>query len=204
MAFYESYTIDQLNRALTASKWMLGIFGVIFAMVGICNQWITDRIGTLQKADKEKAAIRQHEADETISAARAEAASAKQLAADLEARQKPRVLPADFIQSLTATASQSPAKDDLQISCVVGDPEAWALAEQIKAAFVAGGFRFERIVPVITTPPVIGLSLTARDISPSPLHACVAAIITHFGLPLNAAPAQAGDKPWTITIGRKP
>lgn len=52
MAFYESWTVDQLTRALTASKWVLGISGVVFAFVGVANQWITDRISTLQRAEK--------------------------------------------------------------------------------------------------------------------------------------------------------
>src|SRR4051794_20038172 len=85
MAFYESYTIDQLNRALTASKWMLGIFGVIFALVGICNQWITDRITTLQKADKAKS-------QERLKVSEAELEQTKAKVQSLEATAQPRTL----------------------------------------------------------------------------------------------------------------
>lgn len=204
MPLFEGFTVDQLNRMLSLSRWGLGLFGVLTASVGILNQYISDRIAIVQKAEKEKAAVRQREAEEILVTARAEASSAKKLVAELEAKQKPRVLPDDFLRALTQEASQSAAKDDLQINCVVGDPEAWALAEQLKSAFVAAGFRFERIVPVITTPPVIGLSVSARDINPSPLHSCIVGIMKHFGMSLSVNQARPEEKPWTISIGRKP
>jgi hypothetical protein len=204
MTLFEGLTVDQLNRLLSLSRWGLGIFGVLTAVVGVLNQYVSERIAEIQKGDKEEAAIRQKAAEETLTAVRVEAESARKLAAELETRQKPRILPDELVQAIIQTAAQATGKDDLQISCVVGDPEAWALAEQLKAAFVAAGFRFERIVPVITTPPVIGLSVSARDVSPSPLHACIAALMRHFGLPLSAAPTRDGEKPWTITVGRKP
>jgi hypothetical protein len=55
MTFYEHYTLDQLNRALTASKWLLVIFGVVLACAGILNQWLSDRIATLQREEDKSA-----------------------------------------------------------------------------------------------------------------------------------------------------
>lgn len=196
---------DELQRWASILRWVGLSVTAIGILITFGSHYVADKLLVVQRADKIKAQERQKISDEQLAAANAKAEEASKLAAELESRQKPRVLPDTLVQSLITTASQATRKDDLEISCVVGDPEAWALAGQIKGAFESAGFKFERIVPVITTPPVIGIAVSSRDISPSPVHACVAAILNHFAIPLKANPVHEGNKAtWIINIGKKP
>lgn len=45
-------SVDELNRILTGSKWLLGSLAVLTALAGIFNQWVTDRVARLQAAAK--------------------------------------------------------------------------------------------------------------------------------------------------------
>jgi len=136
---------------------------------------------------------------------KAEAAEAKKIADDIEMKQRPRLLPEEVAEVISMMASQCIQKDALQITCAIGDNEAWALAEQIKAAFEKGGFKVDRIVPVITTPPFLGIRAGSKDLSPSPLHNAVGLILNHFKHPLSAEPIPEKEPfIWSVRVGRKP
>lgn len=186
------YGISQGGDIISYS---ITLFGVALTSAG---QLIGHAQVRHQDAAKEQAEAR-------IAEARAEATAAKKLADDLELKQRPRSLPGDIAALVTAMASQSPEKNSLQITCVVGDTEAWALAEQIKAAFEQAGFTFDRIVPVITTPPFSGVRVGSKDLSPSPLHQAVGLLLNHFQLPLSAEPIHDNEPyVWSIRVGKKP
>ena len=78
-------SVDDLNKMLTASKWVLGILAVLIAVAGIFNQWISDRIARLQVKEK----IRAHE---QLQVSEAELQRTKAKTAELEAKLAPRVL----------------------------------------------------------------------------------------------------------------
>ncbi len=45
-------SLDELNRVLAGSKWLLGGLAVLIALAGIFNQWVSDRIAKLQARAK--------------------------------------------------------------------------------------------------------------------------------------------------------
>ena len=63
---FDAYSLEQLNRILTASRWALGIFAIVTAAVGILNQCISDRISVLQKTEKTTAETRLKKAEEKL------------------------------------------------------------------------------------------------------------------------------------------
>ncbi|MGE3175943.1 MAG: hypothetical protein AB7O32_00620 [Vicinamibacterales bacterium] len=48
-------SIETLTRILTASKWVLGVLAVLTAIAGVFNQWVSDRITSLQNREKSDA-----------------------------------------------------------------------------------------------------------------------------------------------------
>jgi hypothetical protein len=185
---------------------ILAILGWLITGVGIFAGFHLTKVRAVESdAKARKAEVQRVETVEELRIAKAEASAAKKLADDLEAKQRPRSIPDDVLATITAIASTAPKKDILQITCVVGDNEAWALAEQIKSAFEKGGFTFDRIVPVITTPPFSGIRAGSRDLRPSPVHDAVGVILKHFKMPLSAEPIPENEPfVWSIRIGKKP
>jgi hypothetical protein len=171
-------------------------------LIGVALTSAGHLIGMAQSKHQKAATVA---AEARIAEARAEAAAAKKLADNLELKQRPRSLPPEVAGVLSVMASHCPQKDALQITCAVGDNEAWALAEQIKSAFEQGGFTFDRIVPVIKTPPFSGIRVGSKDLSPSPLHQAIGFLLNHFQLPLSAQPIQDNEPfIWSVCVGKKP
>src|SRR5689334_816953 len=54
MAIFEAYSLDQLNRVLTFSKWMLIVCGIIFVVFLILNQWLASRVSSLQDEENKQ------------------------------------------------------------------------------------------------------------------------------------------------------
>jgi hypothetical protein len=187
-------------------SFIIALIGWGVTGIGIVVGFHLNKVKSIEAEDKARNSEAQRiETVEELRIAKAEAFAAKKLADDLEAKQQPRRLPPDVVAGITALASQATEKNVLQITCVIDDPEAWALAEQIKAAYVASGFTFERIVPTMTTPPIVGISVASRDLTPGPLHTSIAALLSHFGKPPNAStPPEHMTGKWFIQVGRKP
>ncbi len=126
------------------------------------------------------------------------------LIANLEDKQKPRVISEDVISAIITEASKSTEKDIVQITCVTDDPEAWALATQIYEAFKSAGFKFERILPTITTPPIHGIKIQSSDLSPNHIHASIILLMQGLNLPLEAEQLKDNKSgKWRINIGKK-
>ena len=115
------------------------------------------------------------------------------------------MLPRKWSQPLLL-ASGARDKTGLQVTCIVGDSEAWTLAEQIKSAFEQAGITFHRVVAVITPPPFSGIRIASKDYpSPSPLHNAVGIVLKHFDLALSAEPLPDTENfVWTIRVSKKP
>ena len=54
MAILEAYSLDQLNRLLTFSKWMLIVCGIIFVIFLVLNQWLASRVSALQDEENQQ------------------------------------------------------------------------------------------------------------------------------------------------------
>jgi hypothetical protein len=53
MALFDGYNIEQLNRILTLSRWILLTLALLIAIAGILNQYISDKIYRFQKVEKD-------------------------------------------------------------------------------------------------------------------------------------------------------
>ncbi len=102
MAFYESLTVEQLERALTISKWVLAVFGVLFAIAGVANQWLSSRISTLQETAKATA-------QERVGRTQQELEATKAKVANLEARVRPPTTAERLMKLCSAVDSRFPS-----------------------------------------------------------------------------------------------
>ncbi|MBL9201316.1 MAG: hypothetical protein JNL39_12465 [Opitutaceae bacterium] len=89
MALFEGYSGDDLNRVLNFSRWTLGILALFTAAAGVFNQWVTERIADLQRAEKTKAHERLKASEEELAATKARTA---EVAGQLERLTVPRRL----------------------------------------------------------------------------------------------------------------
>src|SRR3954469_11511827 len=105
MAFFEAYSLDQLQRLLTVSKWLLIVCGVLFLAFVIVNHWISARISALQ-ADEF------HRTQQQLRASRTEMlrekAKTTELNAELSRFVAPRSLSEEQIDGLKKCLADGP------------------------------------------------------------------------------------------------
>jgi hypothetical protein len=167
MAFYEGYTVEQLHRALTVSKWILGIFGIIFVCVAIVNQWLTARINTLQQQEKALAEQRLKASDAELDQTRAKAA---EVASELARYTAPRRLTDEQIASLRKSLPNGP-RGKVVMAFLSVESDAQQYAEQIAQLLTETGFDVSMSKKLWLHFAVGDIFLCARDTSYAPAHA---------------------------------
>jgi hypothetical protein len=167
MAFYEGYTVEQLHRALTVSKWILGIFGIIFVCVAIVNQWLTARINTLQQQEKALAEQRLKASDAELDQTRAKAA---EVASELARYTAPRRLTDEQIASLRKSLPNGP-RGKVVMAFLSVESDAQQYAEQIAQLLTETGFEVSMSKKLWLHFAVGDIFLCARDTSYAPAHA---------------------------------
>jgi len=136
MAFFDGYSVDQLNRVLSASRWVLGSLEVFTAAAGVFNQWIAERVADLQRADKSKAQERLSVSESELEATKAKTA---EVAARLARVTEPRNLTAEQSRTLKALLPAGPrGKVVLTFLSVERDAERYM--RQIGALLAECGF----------------------------------------------------------------
>ena len=163
----EAFSLDQLQRLLTFSKWMLLVCGIIFLVFMVVNQYAAARISTLQ--DQEKKQTQQQ-----LRASRAELnrtkAQTNELNAELSRFVAPRTLPDDQLQALQQCLSDGP-RGSVVMSFLKTESDAEAYATQVANLLRDSGFDVTMGSTVWLQLPVKGLYLCARDVANAPLHA---------------------------------
>jgi len=158
MTLPDEYSIPQLNRLLTVSKWALGFFAVFTALAGLFNQYVSDRIARLQTLERNVAEdrlksaetssrdanARAKAAEDAAGTANRDAEEARKRAETIEAKLAPRVLSAAQIRSLEAGFALARAEGRATAGIIVAskmfDAEAQQLADAISQTIVAGGW----------------------------------------------------------------
>lgn len=167
MAFYEGYTVEQLHRALTVSKWILGFFGIIFACVALVNQWLTARINTLQQQGKTRAEQELKASEAELDLTRAKAA---EVASELARYTAPRHLSDEQIASLRKSLPNGP-RGKVVMAFLSGESDAHQYAEQIAQILTETGFDVSMSKKSWLHFAVGDIFLCARDTSYAPAHA---------------------------------
>ena len=167
MAFYEAYTVDQLQRALTLSKWILAVGGIIFACVAIVNQWLTARLTTLQRQEKARAEQQLKASEAELEQTKAETA---EVASQLERFIGPRRLTDEQISSLRKSLPNGP-RGKVVMTFLSVESDAQEYAEQVSQILTEAGFDVTTSKSRWLKLPVDGIFLCARDTANAPHHA---------------------------------
>lgn len=167
MAFLAGYNVDQLNRILTLSKWILLLCGVIFVGAALLNQWLTTRISTLQEREKNGATRQLHAAQAELGRVNTRAA---EVIAELSRYTAPRRLTEEQMTSLRKSLPNGPHGKVVMASLKV-ENDAEAYAAQIGKLLAEAGFEVTTTKTVWLQLAVKGIYLCARDASYAPAHA---------------------------------
>ena len=163
----EAFSLDQLQRLLSFSKWMLIVGGIIFLVFVIVNQYAAARISSIQEQEKKQV-------QQQLRSSRAELTRTKaqtnELNAELSRFVAPRSLPEDQIQPLQQCLSDGP-RGPIIMSFLKTESDAEAYATQIANLLRDSGFDVTMGSTVWLQLPVKGLYLCARDVANAPLHA---------------------------------
>lgn len=167
MPILEAFSLDQLQRLLSFSKWMLIVCGIIFLVLVIVNQYAASRISSIQNQEK-------REVQQQLRASRTELARTKaqtnELNVELSRFVAPRTLPDDQLQALQQCLSDGP-RGAVIMSFLKTESDAEAYASQIANLLRDSGFDVTMGNTVWLQLPVKGLYLCARDVANAPLHA---------------------------------
>jgi hypothetical protein len=167
MAIFEAYSLDQLNRLLTFSKWTLIVCGIIFVVFVVLNQWLASRISGLQDEENKRT-------QQALRASRTELlrtkAKTNELNAELSRFVAPRSLPNEQIEALKKCLADGP-HGSVVIAALKAETDAEAYAAQIGKLLTDSGFQVTTSNTVWLQLPVKGLYLCARDVANAPLHA---------------------------------
>ena len=174
MPLFEAYSLDQLSRFLTFSKWTLIVCGIVFVIFVILNQWAQGRIAAM-KDDEAR------QTQEQLRASRTELARTKAMTTDLTAKTNelseelsrfvaPRALPQEQIDALRNCLADGP-RGSVVIASLKTENDAEAYAAQISNILSETGFTVIPSSTVWLQLPVKGLYLCARDVANAPLHA---------------------------------
>ena len=167
MAIFEAYSLDQLNRLLTLSKWMLIACGIIFVVFVVVNQWLASRISSLQDEENKRT-------QQALRASRTELlrtkAKTNELSAELSRFVAPRSLPNEQIEALTKCLADGP-RGPVVMAALKAEADAEPYAAQISKVLTDSGFTVTTSKTVWLQLPVKGLYLCAKDVANAPLHA---------------------------------
>jgi hypothetical protein len=167
MAFYEAYTLDQLHRALTISKWLLVVFGIIFVGAAIVNQWLSARVNTLEQQEKMLAEQRLKASEAALDQTRAKT---DEVASELARYTAPRRLTDKQIASLRKSLPNGP-RGKVVMAFLTGESDAQKYAEQIGQILTEAGFEVSMSKKVWLHFALGDIFLCARDTSYAPEHA---------------------------------
>ena len=167
MPLFEAYSLDQLQRLLTFSKWMLIICGLVFVCFAVINQWVAARLSSLQEEEKRRA-------EQQLRASRTELSRIKdktnELTAELNRFVAPRSIPEDQAEALLKCLTDGP-RGRVVMASLKSENDAEAYATQIGKLLSDTGFQVTTSSTVWLQLPVKGLYLCARDVANAPLHA---------------------------------
>jgi hypothetical protein len=167
MPLLAEYNLDQLNRLLTFSKWILLVCGVILVVLAIINQWVAARISSLQQEEKTRA-------QQQLRASRAELSRTKsktdELTSELSRFVAPRSLANDQIEALKKCLADGP-KGKVIMASLKTETDAEPYAIQIAEILIDAGFDVTTSKTVWLQLPVKGLYLCAPDVANAPIHA---------------------------------
>ncbi|HJT82378.1 MAG TPA: hypothetical protein VJ719_14385 [Chthoniobacterales bacterium] len=174
MPLFEAYSLDQLSRLLTFSRWALIVCGIVFIVFAILNQWAQGRIAGLK--DEEARQTQQQ-----LRASRTELARTKTMTNELTAKTNelseelsrfvaPRALPPEQIEALRTCLADGP-RGPVIMASLKTENDAEAYANQISEILKDTGFTVTPSSTVWLQLPVKGLYLCARDVANAPLHA---------------------------------
>ena len=216
ISYFEALTVDQLNSIYGYARWVLGALAVLTTLTTIFSFYVTGRISTLQKKANAEAQARLEKAESQITSAQDKADSAKEradaaekkagtaeaISSHLEDKARPRFLTEKQASQITGYLRNSD-KYKVDIQCITNNTEAWHLAEQVKSIFEAAGYSFERIVPVITVPPLKGIKIKTRVQMSQGMDKALAELLSSQNQPLTAQRANKEDAEIIIQIGQK-
>lgn len=202
MALYEGYSADDLNRVLTFSKWSLGILALLTAAAGMFNQWITDRVSTLQKSDKAKS-------QERLRLTESELEATKIKTAELTQQLAPRSL-TDNQQAVFFSFVENKPKGRVTFACAGNDKEASAFTIIIQDLLTKAGYD---VAPgmamfISTGSGAIGIRMTIKNPDHQPPHAAtIQKGFEAIGIPapisIAASISPIDDNSVTIYVGSK-
>src|SRR6266550_274341 len=148
MAIFEAYSLDQLNRLLTFSKWMLIVCGIIFVVFVIVNQWLASRISSLQDEENKRT-------QQALRASRTELlrtkAKTNELSVELSRFVAPRSLPSEQIEALKKCLADGP-RGPVVMAALKAEADAEPYAAQISKVLTDSGF-------TVTTSKTVWLQL---------------------------------------------
>ena len=174
MLLFEAYSLDQLSRFVTFSKWTLVVCSLVFIVLVILNQWAQARIAALKDNEARKT-------QQELRASRTELARTKAVTTELTAKTNelseelsrfvaPRALPQDQIDALRKCLADGP-RGSVVIASLKTESDAETYAAQISNILSETGFTVTPSSTVWLQLPVKGLYLCARDVANAPLHA---------------------------------
>ena len=167
MPLLQAYSLDQLHRLLSFSKWMLLICGILLLVFVLVNHWTSARISALEQDEKERA-------QQLLRASRAELSKTKaktdELSAELSRFVAPRSLPEDQLEALRRCLSDGP-RGPVVMAFLKTEQDAEGYAAQIAKVLTETGFKVTNGSTVWLQLPVKGIYLCAGDVANAPLHA---------------------------------
>jgi hypothetical protein len=167
MDFFQAYTLDQLNRFLTFSKWMLIVCGIVFVIFVILNQWAASRISGLHEEERRQAQQQLRMSRTELSRNKAKT---NELSAELSRFVAPRTLPQEQTEALQKCLVDGP-RGAVVMAFLKAEADAEAYALQIAKVLSDAGFNVTTTSTVWLQLPVKGLYLCAKDVAHAPLHA---------------------------------
>jgi len=174
MDVFQAYSLDQLNRFVAFSKWMLIVCGIVFVIFVILNQWVASRVSALQEEEKRRAQQQLRASRTELSRTKAKtnelSAKTNELSAELSRFVAPRTLPQEQAEALRKCLSDGP-HGPVVMAFLKAESDAEAYASQIAKVLSDAGFNVTTSSTVWLQLPVKGLYLCAKDVANAPLHA---------------------------------
>lgn len=81
---------------------------------------------------------------------------------EVESKTKPRMISEEKLVAIRSELSQHP-NESIEITCVMGDQEAFSFASQLKTLFQAASWTADGVNQAIYTVPIKGIVLTLKD-----------------------------------------
>jgi hypothetical protein len=129
-----SQSPEELAKLLTIARWGLAIFAVLTAIAGLFTQYISDRISSLQRAEKKAAEQRLATAEERIQIAEAARRTIEETIA-------PRVLSEPQALKLVTLLRLLKQSEPLVVASRMMDSESFGYGRQILGVFQQAGWQ---------------------------------------------------------------